>query len=36
MMLAKLFLIYGSKIVYMLQDNEITESSPKALKDFKT
>ena len=35
--LAKLKQCYGSKIVvHLLQDNEITESSPKALKDAKT
>ena len=34
--LAKLKQYYGSKIVHLLQDNEITESSPKALKDAKT
>ena len=34
--LAKLKQYYGSKIVHLLQDNEIKESSPKALKDAKT
>ena len=34
--LAKLKQCYGSKIVHLLQDNEITESSPKVLKDAKT
>ena len=35
--LAKLKQCYGSKIVvHLLQDNEITESSPKALEDAKT
>ena len=35
--LAKLKQCYGSKIVvHLLQDNEITESSPKALKNAKT
>ena len=35
--LAKLNQCYGSKIVvHLLQDNEITESSPEALEDAKT
>ena len=35
--LAKLKQYYGSKIVHLLQDNEIRESSPtKAFKDVKT
>ena len=34
--LAKLKECYGSKIVHLLQDNEITKNSPKALKDTKT
>ena len=34
--LAKLYQNYGSKIVHLLQGNEITESSPKALKVAKT
>ena len=34
--LAKLKQYYGSKIVHLLQNNEITESSPKALKNAKT
>ena len=35
--LAKLKQCYGSKIVvHLLQDNEITESCPKALIDAKT
>ena len=34
--LAKLKQCYGSKIVHLLQDNEITKNSPKALKDAKT
>ena len=34
--LAKLKQYYCSKIVHLLQDNEITKSSPKALKDAKT
>ena len=34
--MAKLKQYYGSKIVHLLQDNEIMESSPKALKDAKT
>ena len=34
--LAKLKQYYGSKIVHLFQDNEITESSLKALKDAKT
>ena len=36
MVLAKLKQYYGLRIVNLLQDNEITESSPKALKDAKT
>ena len=34
--LAKLKQCCGSKIVHLLQDNEITKNSPKALKDAKT
>ena len=34
--LAKLKQYYGLKIVHLLQDNEITESSQKALKDAQT
>ena len=34
--LAKLKQCYGSKIVHLLQDNEITKNSPEALKDAKT
>ena len=34
--LAKLTHCYGSKVVHLLQDNEITKNSPKALKDAKT
>ena len=34
--LAELKQCYGSKIVHLLQDNEITKNSPKALKDAKT
>ena len=34
--LAKPKQYYSSKIVYLLQDNEIIESSPKALKDAET
>ena len=34
--LIKLTQYYGSKIVHLLQDNEITKSSPQALKDAKT
>ena len=33
--LAKLKQCYGSRIVHLLQDNEITKNSPKALKDAK-
>ena len=34
--LVKLKQYYGSKTVHLLQDNEIMDSSPKALKDAKT
>ena len=34
--LAKLKQCYGSKTVHLLQDNEITKNSQKALKDAKT
>ena len=34
--LAKLKQCYGSKIVHLLQDNEITKNSQKALNDAKT
>ena len=34
--LAKIKQFYGLKIVHLLQDNEVTESFPKALKDAKT
>ena len=34
--LAKLKQCYGSKIVHLLQDNEITKNSPEALKDANT
>ena len=34
--LPKLKQYYGSKIVHLLQDNEIMESFAKALKDAKT
>ena len=34
--LAKLKQCYGSKIIDLLQDNEKTKNSPKALKDAKT
>ena len=34
--LAKLKQCHGSKIVHLLQDNEITKNSSKALKDAKT
>ena len=33
---AKLKQYYGSKIVHLFQDNDTTESSPKAIKDAKT